>query len=247
MMRKIVSYIASIVLLVLAGIVITLLHPVQVLAHRIGGYTPHKRVVEFSGSVLMKLMILMGTIVKYSGKKNIPTNRPLIIISNHQSTMDIPPIVLAMKKYHPKFIAKKELGKNFPSVSYNLNHGGSVLIDRNNQAQSIREIIKLGKYIEENNYSAVIFPEGTRSRDGQLKEFQLAGIKALLRAVPSALVVPFAIDGNYKLHKYGYFPFHFGNRINYKILDPIEPADYSLEDLVEKVKSAIGEAIEYSN
>lgn len=242
-MHKIISYITSILFAIVGGFFVLLLHPVQVLAHRLGGYGPHKKVVEFSGALIMKCLILLGTIVKYRGGREFPHDRPLIIVSNHQSTFDIPPIVLAFRKNHPKFIAKKELGKNFPSVSYNLNHGGSVLIDRDNHGQSIREIIKLGKYIETNNYSAVIFPEGTRSKNGQLKEFQPAGIKTLLRAAPSALIVPFAVDGNYKLHKYGAFPLWFGNRITYTTCDPIEPKDYSLEELVAKIEGEIREAL----
>lgn len=242
-MHKFISYITSIVFALVGGIAVVLLHPVQVLAHRLGGYGPHKKVVELSGAVVMKLLVLIGTFVKYRGSREFPHDRPLIIVSNHQSNFDIPPIVLAFRKNHPKFIAKRELGKNFPSVSYNLNHGGSVLIDRDNQGQSIREIIKLGKYIEENKYSAVIFPEGTRSKNGQLKEFQLAGIKTLLRAAPSALVVPFAVNGNYKLHKYGMFPFWFGNRITYTTCDPIEPKEYNLEDLVAKIEAEIRKAM----
>ena len=242
-MRKIISYITSFLFFIIAGISIILLHPVQVLAHRIGGYGPHKWVVEITGSIVMKYFYILGTHYTYEIELNIPNNRPLLIISNHQSTFDIPPIILAMRKYHPKFVAKKELGKNFPSVSYNLNHGGSVLIDRKNQSQSIREIIKLGRFVEENCYSAVIFPEGTRTRNGKLRRFQTAGVKTLLRAAPSALVVPFAIDGNYKLHKYGKFPLHFGNRIRIKALSPIDPKDYTIEELLDKVKSDIEQAI----
>ena len=242
-MHKLISYITSVLFALIAGSLVVILHPVQVLAHRIGGYGPHKKVVEFSVSIVMKCLILLGTSVKYRGVKNLPTNRPLIIISNHQSTFDIPVIVSAFKKNHPKFIAKKALGKNLPSVSYNLNHGGSVLIDRNSQGQSVREIIKLGKYIEKNNYSAVIFPEGTRSNTGKLKAFKSAGIKTLLRSAPSALVVPFVIDGNYKLHNYGAFPLYFGNRITCTTLEPIEPNDYTLEELMTKVKSDINKAL----
>ena len=72
------------------------------------------------------------------------------------------PISCYLKKHHPKFVSKIELGKGIPSVSYNLRHGGSVLIDRKDPRQSLTAIKDFGKYIEENNYAAVIFPEGTQ-------------------------------------------------------------------------------------
>jgi 1-acyl-sn-glycerol-3-phosphate acyltransferase len=94
---------------------------------------------------------------------SIPNNVPIIIVANHQSMWDIPPIIWFMRKYHPKFISKIELGKGIPSISYNLKHGGSVLIDRKNPRQAAGEIIKIARYVSEHNRSVVIFPEGTRS------------------------------------------------------------------------------------
>ena len=66
-----------------------------------------------------------------------------MIVANHQSMNDIPPIIWYLRKHHPKFVSKMELGKGIPSVSYNLVHGGSVLIDRKNSKQAIGQIGKL--------------------------------------------------------------------------------------------------------
>ena len=85
-----------------------------------------------------------------------------------------------MRKFHPKFVSKKELGKGIPSISYNLNHGGSVLIDRNDPKQAISVIKELSQYIQKTNRSAVIFPEGTRSKTGRPREFAKSGLKILL-------------------------------------------------------------------
>ena len=51
-----------------------------------------------------------------------------------------------MRQFHPKFISKKELGKGIPSVSFNLRHGGSALIDRKNPMQAVEAIRKLALY-----------------------------------------------------------------------------------------------------
>jgi 1-acyl-sn-glycerol-3-phosphate acyltransferase len=174
----------------------------------------------------------------------LPPGRPLIVVANHQSLFDIPPVIWGFRRHHPKFIAKIELGKGIPSISYNLRHGGSALIDRGKPLQSVREIGKLGRYIEQNRYAVCIFPEGTRTRDGRMKPFLPAGIDALLKAAPSAVVVPLAIDGTYELTKKGLYPMAFGARVRFTVLDPIEPGTLSAEEVVQKAETAIRTALE---
>jgi len=140
---------------------------------------------------------------------------------------DIPPIIWHLRKYHPKFVSKKELGKGIPSVSYNLRHAGSALIDRKDNKQALTEIAKLGRYIEKYNRSAVIFPEGTRSRNGQPKKFQPTGLKVLMKTSPSALVVPISINNSWKLLRYGKFPMGVGNHLKFTVHPPMENTENS--------------------
>lgn len=155
---------------------------------------------------------------------------------------DIPPILWFMRKYHPKFVSKIELGKGIPSVSYNLRHGGSVLIDRKDSKQALVQIAKLGTYIEKYNRSAVIFPEGTRSRDGHPKRFQPTGLKLLMKNAPSAWIVPISINNSWKMLRYGKFPYGLGNHITFDVQEPIEN-NGNFDELIalaeERVKSGI--------
>ena len=114
-------------------------------------------------------MLLIGVTVRLINKHKIPENTPIVFVSNHQSISDIPPIGWYFRKYNPKFVSKIELGKGVPSVSFNLKNGGAALIDRKDSKQSISELINFSKRINKNKWSAVIFPEGTRSRNGFLK------------------------------------------------------------------------------
>ncbi|MDT9702354.1 1-acyl-sn-glycerol-3-phosphate acyltransferase, partial [Streptomyces sp. P17] len=92
-----------------------------------------------------------------------------------------PALIWFLRKFQPKFISKIELTKGIPSISFNLKYGGGANIDRKDSKQAIGEIIKLGRRLEENNWSTVIFAEGTRARDGKIKPFQVGGIATLLK------------------------------------------------------------------
>jgi 1-acyl-sn-glycerol-3-phosphate acyltransferase len=238
------GYLLTPVYLIVFGLLLVVFHPVQVICRNIWGYSAHKKSVDILNILLMKSLLILGTKITFSCFEKLPKERPIILISNHQSMFDIPPIIWGCRKHHPKFISKIELGKRIPSVSYNLRHGGSVLIDRNKRRQAVREIEKLGRYIENNNYTASIFPEGTRTKDGKMKAFKSTGVKALLNVAPSAVVVPLVIDGNYELMKKGLYPMSFGVNVKYTILDPVEPSTITADELVRKTENLIRAAME---
>ncbi len=238
-MKKILSYILTPVYLLCFGVLLLIFHPIQMFTNWIWGYPVRKKAVDILNYGLLYSLWILGTKITFRGLEKIPQGRPLIIVANHQSTMDIPAVIVGFKKNHPKFISKIELGKWIPSISYNLRHGGSVLIDRHNPRQSVKDILKLGKHIEEYNYSACIFPEGTRSRDGKIKPFMPAGIASLIKTSPSALIVPFAIDGNYEIMKNGYFPMTFGVHLKLTALDPIEPKGMDSTELALMIENGI--------
>jgi len=222
-------------------LILGIFHPIQVICWNIWGYKAHKRSVEIFNLLLIKSLALLGSRVRFEGFDKLPLNRPLIIIANHQSLFDIPPIVWGFRRHHAKFISKKELGHGIPSISYNLRKGGSILIDRKDPQQAVEQIRNLGKKIEENNYSAVIFPEGTRSRNGKVKKFKVRGIHTLLENAPSSLIVPFVIDGNYKLQENGSFPLAVGVKLTYTVLSPFELDGLSAEEITEKSELQIRE------
>jgi len=238
-MKKILSVILTPVYLLFFGILLVVFHPIQMVTNWIWGYPVRKKVVDVLNFGLLYGLWILGTKITFRGFEKIPHDRPIIIVSNHQSTIDIPAIVVGFRKNHPKFISKIELGKGIPSVSYNLRHGGSVLIDRKNRSQSVKDILKLGKHIEATNYAASIFPEGTRTKDGTLKTFQPAGVASLIRTAPSALIVPFAIDGNYEIMKNGYFPMNIGCHLKLTALDPIEPKGLDVNEMTLRIENMI--------
>jgi 1-acyl-sn-glycerol-3-phosphate acyltransferase len=243
-MKKGLAYILTFIHYLFFLFLLLIFHPIQIIAYNFFGYPAHKKTVDLLNFLLIQNLYTLVCQPSFNGFEKLPGNRPLIIVANHQSLFDIAPVVWGFRKHHTKFIAKKELAKYLPSISYNLRKGGSVLIDRKKGSQSIKEILKLGKLMEQKNYSACIFPEGTRSRTGSVGHFHPAGFKTLLKASPSALIVPFVINGNYRLHKYGgLFPLNIGQHLKYTALEPINRDGFADEELLELVENKIKKAL----
>jgi 1-acyl-sn-glycerol-3-phosphate acyltransferase len=170
---------------------------------------------------------------------------PYLLVSNHQSLYDIAMMGGLMLTNYPKYVAKKELAFGIPSVSYHLKHGGNAIIDRSNRGQALVAIRALGEQAVARGVSAVIYPEGTRARDGVLKPFKRAGMHELLAAAPELPVVPIAIDGSWKLVERRLGPIPFGTRVEVAILDPIGRApDEDREALIDRVEATIRRRIE---
>lgn len=245
-MQKLLSYPISVIYYVCFLLTLVIFHPIQWVCFNLFGYQAHKKSVDALQWCLMRCGNILGTRFSFENEYKLPTNRPLIIVANHQSFHDIYPITWFMRKHHPKFISKIELGKGIPSVSYNLRHGGAALIDRKNPRQSLPALMKFGEYIEKNKRSAVIFPEGTRSKTGKPKPFQTRGLDILFKKIPSAVVVPVTINNSWKMFRYGKFPLGLGNHLKFTVHKPLELANFvNKQDLIKEIESSITEHIKF--
>ncbi len=240
--KKIFSYPLSIVFYLFFGLTLAIFHPLQWLGKNLGGASVHRGVVNFMNLFLLRCLHILGVTFSFKNEHRLPEDQPLIIVSNHQSMFDIPLISWYLRRNKPKFISKIELGKGIPSISYNLKHGGNVLIDRKNPKQSIPALSGFGKFIKKHNFSAVIFPEGTRSRNGELKSFAPTGLKILFKNAPNALIVPLAINNSWKLLRYGNFPMGIGIHLTLEVLEPLI-IDKEPEILLEKIQERITLAV----
>lgn len=239
-MRKLLAYPLTVIYFIFFGLTLIVFHPIQWFCFNVLGYKAHKISVDWLQFWLMRCLNVLGTRFTFTNPHKIDIDQPLVIVANHQSMYDISPIMWYMRKHHPKFIAKKELGKGIPSVSYNLRHGGSVLIDRKNPRQSLPAIMKFGEYIENTKRAAVIFPEGTRSKNGTPKPFQTKGLEILFKKTPSATVVPISINNSWKTLRYGKFPMGLGAHITLTVHHPLKLATFTdKEALIKEIESTI--------
>jgi 1-acyl-sn-glycerol-3-phosphate acyltransferase len=238
-MNKLLGYVFSPLFYLAFFLSLVVFHPIQWVCYRFFGYRAHKISVDALNFFLTYSDLFLLSSVSFKNEQELPTDRPIIFVSNHQSMYDIPALIWFLRKYHVKFISKIELTKGIPSISFNLKYGGGANIDRKDSKQAISEIIKLGRRMKDNNWSTMIFPEGTRSKDGHLKPFQVGGIATLLKVVPNALIVPIAIENSWKIVKYGTYPLRVGEQLRWTVLTPIEPNGKLPENVVMEAELAI--------
>lgn len=162
-----------------------------------------------------------GIRVRVRGLEHIRTDRPQIVAANHQSMYDV--YVLATRvpvRFH--FVAKKELRK-IPVFGRATEAAGHVFIDRGDRASAIESLREAARKIHEARSTAIVFPEGTRSRTGELQPLKKGPfIMALEADVP---IVPTVLDGTFDILPKG------GHRIHPREVtiwfgEPVEPADY---------------------
>jgi 1-acyl-sn-glycerol-3-phosphate acyltransferase len=238
-MNKFLGYIFSPLFYVMFGLSLLIFHPIQWICYRFFGYKAHKASVDALNFCLTYCDLFLGSSVTFINQQNLPAGRPKIFVANHQSMYDIPALIWFLRKHHVKFISKIELTKGIPSISFNLKYGGGANIDRKDSKQAVSEIIKLGRRMKESNWSTLIFAEGTRAKDGQIKPFHVGGIATLLKVVPDALIVPVAIENSWKLVQYGSYPLSFGEKLRWTVLQPIENGGKNPEELVLEAENAI--------
>lgn len=244
-MFQFLTYILSPLFHLHYGLCFLVHHPAQVIALRLFGENARLRVIRSLNFHLTSGLYIIGARIKVYGRENRPDkSRPLVILANHQSLYDIPIIAHLFRNNNVKYVAKASLAKGVPTVSYNLVHGQSALVDRDNGGQSVRAIFKLGRHIQETNNAACIYPEGTRSTTGKVREFQTAGVSTLLRSAPSARVIPFAIKGHSDLISKSSVWLKLGQRIEYHILPIIEPKGRDINELTNEIQKNIKHIVE---
>jgi 1-acyl-sn-glycerol-3-phosphate acyltransferase len=135
-------------------------------------------------------LALAGIRFRVAGREHLPRGRAAVYCSNHQSNVD-PPVVF--EALHPRLhILYKEELNAIPVLARAFRLGGFIPIDRRNRESAMRSIEAGASSLAAGN-SFLIFPEGTRSRSGQLLPFKKGGFLMAIKA--QAPVVPIAVQG----------------------------------------------------
>lgn len=242
MLHRIRDWFFTIPFLLAMGLTLLVFHVAGLVALRFGP-RPFERVMARLQYTLMHLLRITGARLIVETSKAIEPNRGYVVISNHQSMFDIAVIGGVLLTNYPKYVAKTELARWIPSVSLNLREGGNALIDRRDRHQAVATITEMAELAQERDVSVVIFPEGTRSRDGTLGRFSRGGTKALLRAADRLDVVPVAIDGSWKLLLHNLRPVPFGTTLRLRFGDPMLRTPDDAGVMVEESETWIADTL----
>jgi 1-acyl-sn-glycerol-3-phosphate acyltransferase len=180
-----------------------------------------------------------GIRIEITGLENIPAGRPCIFMCNHVSNLD-PPVVLPVLPGRSSVLLKKEL-MSIPILGRAMRMGQFVPVERGGKRESAQaSVIAAGRSLA-SGLNILVFPEGTRSRDGRLSAFKKGPF--FLAMETQAPVLPLAISGTERMMRKGSWAIKPGvARI--KILPVIEPADFETrEDLLRSVRAEIAEAL----
>lgn len=153
------------------------------------------------------------------GLDKVSLDQPTVFIGNHQSFIDMP--VLASLPFNMKWVSKQELFK-LPVVGWLLKMSGHISVDRGKKG-AIHSLDKIKPYVE-NNIPVMIFPEGTRSRVGELKPFKNGAF--IISKKNNYALQPIVIEGTYDIMPPGGWRVKWKGRIYISILEPISPSDF---------------------
>jgi 1-acyl-sn-glycerol-3-phosphate acyltransferase len=182
------------------------------------------------------LLLICNTKVKVIGKENLLHGKPQIFMANHHSDFDIL-IALAYIPVQFRWIAKKELF-NIPIFGAALRSAGYIEIDRHNREKALQSLDEAALRIRKGK-SIMTFPEGTRSRDGEIKTFKQGAFHlAIKTGVP---IVPVSIIGSGQIMPKRSVKIKSG-QIKLVIGEPIEVKSFDIEkrqELIKKVRDTI--------
>jgi 1-acyl-sn-glycerol-3-phosphate acyltransferase len=167
-------------------------------------------------------LLLSRARVEIEGLENIDRNQPAILVANHSGLHDILSLAASLPIQF-RWIAKKSLFR-VPFMGWHMRRSGYIPIDRENPREIAKNIAEAADQIR-NGISAIIFPEGTRSKDGTLGKFYSgAFVLALRTGVP---LVPVTLEGSYRVIVPMTFQVNPGVIIRIKIGSSIDLSSYA--------------------
>lgn len=170
-------------LMILWGVLVALWDPTGRRIHRYAA-VPWAKCILWAGGIRWRVL----------GLEHLHPGRPAIYMANHQSYFDIFALLAALPVDF-KFIMKQELMR-IPLLGMAMRRAGYIGLERKDPRQAVASLQRAAEKIR-SGLSILVFPEGTRSRDGRLRDFKRGGFNLALRA--GCDIVPVTIEGSYRI------------------------------------------------
>ncbi|WP_263368209.1 lysophospholipid acyltransferase family protein [Edaphobacter bradus] len=180
-----------------------------------------------------------GIRIEVTGRENVPSGRPCIFMCNHVSNLD-PPVVVPLLPGRSSVLLKKELMK-IPILGRAMLLAKFVPVERGGKRDAAQASVVAAGEALKSGLNMVVFPEGTRSRDGRLQAFKKGPFYLAMET--QAPVVPIVISGTQTMMKKGSAAITPGVA-RVRFLPAIEPSQYGTrEHLLRAVREEIAEAL----
>lgn len=229
----------TLILLIIYGLLAILLIPVLLFCYLVKYSQP----LILTGKWAIRLgQKILGIRLEISGIENIDKKAPYVFMANHLSIIDGPMLFMIIPQ-SVRVILKKEVFR-IPIIAQAMRQVGFIPIDRKRLKGGKESIDRASRHIKEKSYSFLIFPEGTRSRDGKLQPFKRGGFFLALASL--APIVPVSIQGTYEIMPRGSFFVKRGKvRANFHSAVPVEEFSRdSLPQLIDRVRNIIQSGLE---
>lgn len=184
---------------------------------------------------------LLGVKLTVKGTENVPKEGSVLYVGNHQSMAD-PPVMLAAIPRPSAFICKEELD-GIPVFSRWVSDLGSFYLPRTESRKSLEVILGAAKLLKKNEHGMCIFPEGTRSDNGDMRPFKPGSLKIATKS--GAAIVPFAIENTINVLPRGSF-FFKPLPVTVTFLPAILPEEYKGRDtqsLTDQIQADIARIV----
>jgi 1-acyl-sn-glycerol-3-phosphate acyltransferase len=192
------------------------------------------------------ILTIAGVVVKVSGLSQIDPKQRYVFMVNHQSNIDIPVLIQSLPAFQLRWIAKKEL-LWVPFFGWAMWAAKHITVDRSGRCDALGSL-KRAKARMKDGISLVVFPEGTRSSDGNLLPFKRGGF--LLAAKSQTAIVPVTITGSGVILPKGDWRIR-GGKIEVTVGVPLSAEDYRpgtlrglsahVQELIEKTLHAVSQ------
>lgn len=182
------------------------------------------RLHQIVGKWARTMFTMAGGRVRVNGLDNL-VDGPAVYVSNHLGYFDIPLMIGFLGDDTKPMMAKKQITK-IPGIAAWMRELHCVFVDRENPRESIKALKESEHWLAE-GYSMVIFPEGTRSQDGEVHTFKSGAFRiAKADRVP---VVPCVIEGTERMMKPGSI-WIYPSEVSLTVLEPIDTSDFEKKE-----------------
>lgn len=193
-------------------------------------YESRKLLKKMSEKIIKSIQIKIN--IKYIDEKKyraLKKEDKIVVMANHESNFDIPVLVASMD-IPVGFVAKQEMEK-WPFYSYWMKKSGCIFLNRNNNRDGIKSIKEAIEKINK-GYPTVIFPEGNRSEDGEIKCFKKGSFKIPIET--KGVILPVTIDGTFEIQNKGSIKIKRGQEVFITIGEPIKVSELN-EEILKKI------------